>query len=100
MLQFVCNMNFVGHDLRPARTAVSEVMEPIADEPTAQSGGYANGVCFLSAIGFEAHLVSCPSDYLAVTMEFMFAALVVAASSGAMILMNSVDGDSATEITS
>lgn len=34
------------------------------------------------------------------TMELMFAALAVAASSGAMSLMNSVEGDSATEITS
>ena len=38
--------------------------------------------------------------HLEFTMALMFAALVVAASSGAMILMNSVEGDSATEITS
>lgn len=38
--------------------------------------------------------------YLEVTIELMFAALVVAASKGFMSLMNSVDGDSATEMTS
>lgn len=99
MLQFVFNMN-LDINFGPARTAVSEVTEPIANEPTAQLDGYTNGVCFHPSSGLGADLVLCPSDYLAVTMEFMFAALVVAASSGAMILMNSVDGDSATEITS